>query len=215
MLAVRGGGEVPVAGVGVLTGGPGTFNFAANTKRHCGPRMRRVSLPAASSHPNEPLVRLAIAAAFMFTVGLAAAETAASNDEPAPDPTAESGAEMDGIGERIDRISKKIDQIAEAMGGEVADGILKLRIKFSPMLLRIVCRVAHEPFTKGELSRAMGVPEEEIFKAVGELESMKLVIVRLGHGGGVVFSANDRVQDMMQIWAEEWCANDDTCGVKK
>ena len=103
----------------------------------------------------------------------------------------------------------------EKFGDKIHDETLKAQINLSPVLRQIVCRVAYEPFTRGELGRAMGISDEEIGKGLDKLAEMKLVLLALGGGGGLVLPASDSAQDLMQRWAEEWCVNDDTCGVQK
>ena len=103
----------------------------------------------------------------------------------------------------------------EKFGDKIHDEALKAQINLSPVLRQIVCRVAYEPFTRGELGRAMGISDEEIGKGLNKLAEMKLVSLEKGGGGGLVIPSSDSAQDLMQRWAEEWCVNDDTCGVAK
>ena len=103
----------------------------------------------------------------------------------------------------------------EKFGEKVHDETVKAQINLSPVLRQIVCRVAYEPFTRGELGRAMGISDEEIGKGLEKLNAMNLVLLEKGGGGGLVLPASDSAQDLMQRWAEEWCVNDDTCGVAK
>ena len=114
-------------------------------------------------------------------------------------------------GDGVSRLFKDI----EKFGNKVQLEALKAQINLSPVLRQIVCRVAYQPFTKGELGRTLGVPDEDINKALEKLKDMKLVSLEIGGGGGLVISSGDEAQGIMKRWAEEWCVNEDSCGVAK
>ena len=95
------------------------------------------------------------------------------------------------------------------------DVAAKVELSLDPVLRQIVCRVAYEPFSPDSLSRAMHVSGTKIWSAVDRLSWMGLVNVRVNTGFNLVVPTSDRARDLMRRWAESWCTNDDSCGVRR
>ena len=61
------------------------------------------------------------------------------------------------------------------------------------------------------------MPMERIESALSDLVVMGLVMLEtdLLIGNVLVLPASDSAKKAMREWAEMWCANDDSCGVKR
>ncbi len=118
------------------------------------------------------------------------------------------GGGNDGPYDRLEKLADKITGVMDA-------NALMLRVNLNPVLRQIVCRIAYHPFTTKNLRRAMHIKQSAAAEAVEKLKFMGLVTFKRKGGEDLVVPTNREAKEMMRRWADEWCVDDDTCGVKK
>ena len=91
----------------------------------------------------------------------------------------------------------------------------KLRITLNPILRQIVCRIAYQSFTRPALVKAMGVHYKAVAEAVDRLIFMGMAKIVPTEGESLVAPYNEKVGQMMRLWAMEWCNSDEACSVSK
>ena len=115
---------------------------------------------------------------------------------------------------RKNRHAKPVDLTAVSEWVRTAAEVL--RINSDPVLRTVVCRVAYQPFTALRLVSATGLPKNQVNRALKQLRDMGLV--RFDEVQGrypTITSANPVARAKLRRLAEQYCASNDTCGVKR
>ena len=112
-------------------------------------------------------------------------------------------------------IPKKLERVGKEIGDFVDEQNFKLRITLNPILRQIVCRIAYQSFTRPALVKAMGVHYKAVAEAVDRLIFMGMAKIVPTEGESLVAPYNEKVGQMMRLWAMEWCNSDEACSVSK
>lgn len=90
-----------------------------------------------------------------------------------------------------------------------------LRIIADPAKRAIVCRVPFFNFTPKAIVRATRLPQARLMRAAIDLEAMGLVSLVEERGHLQFAPASEDARVKMRRWADNWCVNNDTCGVSR
>ncbi len=163
---------------------------------------------------------LAIAFAVIFAASVAAQENEGkaaaeppSVDEPVRDNEGKAAAEPPS--ESVDDLVRDLEDITKTIGKEIDETTLGLRISADPVLRRIVCWIAYQPFDVAALASALGTSETNVKKAIEKLRSMGLVEFSHEQQPEMVIPANEEKSEMLRRLADEWCFGGNECGVAK
>jgi hypothetical protein len=111
---------------------------------------------------------------------------------------------------------EKDPKIAEAVGEWLKEVEGIVRIRATPILRTIVCRLPFTDITIEGLAKATGLDPIKIAHGVSALVDKGLVRIEPVAGGTVKIVPNgERARDTMRKWANDWCTSDDSCGVQR
>ena len=93
---------------------------------------------------------------------------------------------------------------------------IAVRIHVNPLQRTIVCRLPFTDISIRAMSQATGYSPNIISYAAGKLRDWGLVKLYKGESGWpTIAPVNEKSRNLMRIWAEQWCASGDQCGVKR
>ena len=91
-----------------------------------------------------------------------------------------------------------------------------VRIHANPLERSIVCRLPYTDVSVRSLSLATGHTKRQITYAAAKLQDWGLVKLRPGEGGyPTIVPANEKSRELMRGWANQWCAQDNECGIQR
>ena len=117
--------------------------------------------------------------------------------------------------EELRAMEKQIADFARRIREASSEVALRAQIGSSPLLRQIVCRVPFHTFEVGALAGALGLPPRTVYDAAQLLERMGLVSIRQENQHRLLVPRSPEAEKIMRKWANEWCVNDETCGVEK
>ena len=93
---------------------------------------------------------------------------------------------------------------------------IAVRIHANPLERTIVCRLPFTDVSVQAMSMITGHTKQTISYAATRLRDWGLVKLQMGEGGyPTIVPANEKSRKLMRLWAEQWCAQGDKCGVKR
>ena len=94
---------------------------------------------------------------------------------------------------------------------------LAVRIRTNPLQRLIVCRVAFADVSVKSMGLAINLSKRHIVYAATKLQEWGLVKLLHGGEGGypTIVPANEKSRKLMRVWADQWCAQGDECGVQR
>ena len=90
-----------------------------------------------------------------------------------------------------------------------------MRVNVDPVLRAIVCRVAYTDITPDNIVMATGMTAKQLKRGIKQLETIELVTTRIEGGVTRITPASEEARRQLKKLADDWCVNDDECGVAK
>lgn len=90
-----------------------------------------------------------------------------------------------------------------------------MRVNVDPVLRAIVCRVAYTDITPDNIIMATGMTSKQLKHGIRQLETIELVTTKVEGGVTRITPASEEARVQLRKLADDWCVDDDECGVAK